>query len=88
MAAVLLCLGHVLELVQGHEDLGDRGQFQMDLRPGGLSAPTPLSRALTIHINHSFSQFPKSSSSYTRAGNYATAAGGRYCPFLAVSSST
>jgi hypothetical protein len=57
--------------------LGDRGQLQMDLWPGGLSAPMSLSRALTIHINHSSSQFFKSSSSYTRAGNYATAAGGR-----------
>jgi len=35
MAAILLCLDHVLELVQGHEDLGDRGQLQMDLWPGG-----------------------------------------------------
>lgn len=77
MAAVLLCLGYVLELVQGHEDLGNRRRLQMDLWPGGLSARMSLSRALTIHINHSSSPFPKSSSSYTRAGNYATAAGGR-----------
>lgn len=71
MAAILLRLGYVLELIQGHEDLGDRGRFPMDLRPGRLSAPMPFGLALTMHtINHSSSQFPKLSSSYTRVGNY------------------
>jgi len=42
MATVLLRLGHVLELVQGHENLVNRRRFQLDLWSGELSAQTNL----------------------------------------------
>jgi len=42
MATVLLRLGHVLELVQGHENLVNRRRFQLDLWSGELSAQINL----------------------------------------------
>jgi len=76
MATVLLCSGHVLELVQGYEDLVNRRRFQMDLWPGNVFAQNTLFPEAQ-QSDHRSLQSAKSPLSCIRAGSYAAAAGGR-----------